>query len=61
MGLPQYLSVCVCNTEQVCVCQSEGQQSVKLSPDSLGAVSRAAVGLSDTFPLEVEVRKCVGV
>lgn len=49
-------SVGVC----VCVCQSEGQLSVKLSPDSLGSVSWAAVGLSDTFPLEVEVWKCVG-
>lgn len=44
----------------MCVCQSEGQLSVKLSPDSLGSVSWAAVGLSDTFPLEVEVWKCVG-
>ena len=32
-----------------------GQLGVKLSPDSLGSVSRAAVGLSDTFPLRVEV------
>lgn len=42
------------------MCQLKGQLGVKLSPDSLGSVSRAAVGLSDTFPLKVEVWRCVG-
>lgn len=52
--------MCVCETESESVCQCEGQLGVKLSPDSLGSVSWAAVGLSDTFPLEVEVWRCVG-